>query len=130
MISITESLISKDIGKTTRSLRGSGGRRGTNHNFWNNLQRKPMFREPGMAKVGGQRPRQPPIQCWGCKGDHKYRYFPHISDKVRFFHNVQQEEIVEDMRSRIPRIYAALDNKKDEFQSNMIEVECMINNHA
>jgi hypothetical protein len=28
------------------------------------------------------------------------------------------------------RIYAALDNKQAEFQSHMIEVEGMINNHA
>jgi hypothetical protein len=35
---------------------------------------------------------------------------------------------VEDMGSRMPRIYAALDNKQAEFQSHMIEVEGMINN--
>jgi hypothetical protein len=49
---------------------------------------------------------------------------------MRAFHNVHQEEIVEDMGSRIPRIYATLDNKKYEFQSHMIEVEGMINDHA
>jgi hypothetical protein len=35
---------------------------------------------------------------------------------------------VEDLGSRIPRIYAALDNKQAKFQSHMIEVEGMINN--
>jgi predicted aspartyl protease len=35
---------------------------------------------------------------------------------------------MEDMGSRMPRIYAALDNKQVEFQSHMIEVEGMINN--
>jgi hypothetical protein len=35
---------------------------------------------------------------------------------------------MEDMGSRMPRIYAALDNKQAEFQSHMIEVEGMINN--
>jgi hypothetical protein len=30
----------------------------------------------------------------------------------------------------VPRIYASLDNKQVEFQSHMIEVEGMINNHA
>jgi hypothetical protein len=35
---------------------------------------------------------------------------------------------MEDMGRRMPRIYAALDNKKVEFQSHMIEVEGMINN--
>jgi hypothetical protein len=83
-----------------------------------------------MAEVGGKRPRQTPMQCWGCKGDHKYRYFPHRKDKVRVVHNVQQAETMEDMGRRVPRIYAALDNKQDEFQSHMIEVEGMINNHA
>jgi hypothetical protein len=32
------------------------------------------------------------------------------------------------MGSRMPRIYAALDNRQAEFQSHMIEVEGMINN--
>jgi hypothetical protein len=83
-----------------------------------------------MADVGGQRPRQMPIQCWGCQGNHKYRDCPHKNGKVRVVHNVQQDETVEDMGSRIPRIYAALDNKQAEYQSHMIEVEGMINNHA
>jgi hypothetical protein len=49
--------------------------------------------------------------------------------KVRVVHNVQQVEIMEDMGSRMPRIYKALNNKKYEYQSHMIEVEGMINNH-
>ena len=34
------------------------------------------------------------------------------------------------MGRSVPRIYAALNNKQAEFQSHMIEVEGMINNHA
>jgi hypothetical protein len=68
-----------------------------------------------MAEVGGQRPRKTPMQCCGCNGDHRYRDSPDRKDKVRVFHNVQQVEIVEYMGKRIPRIYAALDNKQDEF---------------
>jgi hypothetical protein len=30
----------------------------------------------------------------------------------------------------VPRIYAALDNKQEEYQSHMIEVEVMINNQT
>jgi hypothetical protein len=41
-----------------------------------------------------------------------------------------KQEIVEDMGRSVPRIYAALDNKHVEFQSHMIEVEGMINNHS
>jgi hypothetical protein len=37
---------------------------------------------------------------------------------------------MEDMGSRVPRIYASLENKQAEYQSHMIEVEGMINNYA
>jgi hypothetical protein len=53
--------------------------------FRNSPQGQPVLREPRMAEVGGQRPRKTPMQCWGCNGDHKYRYFPHRKDKVRLF---------------------------------------------
>jgi predicted aspartyl protease len=55
---------------------------------------------------------------------------PHRDEKVRSVHNVQQAETVEDMGRNVPRIYAALDNKKAEYQSHMIEVEGMINNQT
>jgi hypothetical protein len=96
--------------------------------FRNSPQGKPYFREPRKVEVGGQMPRPPPMECWGCKESHRYKYFPHKNDKVRVVHNVQQTKKVEDMGSRMPRIYATLDNKQDEYQSQMIEVECMINN--
>jgi hypothetical protein len=70
--------------------------------------------------------RPPPMECWGCKENHRYRDCSHRNDKVRVLHNVQQAEIVEDMGSRIPRIYIALDNKQAKYQSHMIEVEGMI----
>jgi hypothetical protein len=37
---------------------------------------------------------------------------------------------VEDMGKNVPRIYASLDNKQEEYQSHMIEVEGMINNQT
>ena len=80
--------------------------------FINNPQGQPTSREPKMIETGGQRPRHPPIQCWGCKGDHMFKYFPHRGEKVRIVHNVQQVETVEDMGKNVPRIYAALDNKQ------------------
>jgi hypothetical protein len=95
--------------------------------FRNSPQGQPSFREPRKAEVGGKMPRLPPMECWGCKGNHRYTYFPHRNDKVRVVHNVYQVETVEDMGSRMPRIYVSLDNKQAEYQSHMIEVEGMIN---
>jgi hypothetical protein len=105
--------------------------KGTNPPFFrNNPRGQPTSREPKMIETGGQRPRQPPIQCWGCKGDHMFRDCPHRGEKVRIVHNVQKAETVEDMGINVPRIYTALDNKQEEYQSHMIEVECMINNQT
>ena len=81
--------------------------------FINNPQGQPTSREPKMIETGGQRPRQPPIQCWGCKGDHRFIDCPHRGEKGRVVHNVQQDEIVEDMGKNVPRIYETLDNKQE-----------------
>jgi hypothetical protein len=56
--------------------------------FRNSHQGKPSFREHIIVEVGWKSPRNTTIQCWGFKGDHKYRYFPHKGDKVRVVHNV------------------------------------------
>jgi hypothetical protein len=47
---------------------------------------------------------------------------------MRIFHNIQEDEIVEDMGQSMPRIYAALENKQEKYQSPVIEVEGKINN--
>jgi len=74
--------ISKNLGKARRSLRGSRGRREINHPFFkNSLQGQLGFREPRKAEVGGKMPRQPPMERWGCKGNHRYRDSPHINSK-------------------------------------------------
>jgi hypothetical protein len=78
----------------------------------NNPQGQPTSREPRTIEEEGQRPRQPPIQCWGCKGDHMFIDCPHKGEKVRIVHNVQQYETLEDMGRNVPRIYATLDNKQ------------------
>jgi hypothetical protein len=76
-------------------------------------------REDSLGKRG-----IPTVQCWGCKEDHMCKDFPHIKDKVHIMHKIQEATIVEDME----KFYAALDDKKSKYQSNMIEVEGKIIN--
>jgi hypothetical protein len=65
-------------------------KKGTKPSFFRNSpQGKPGFREPRKVEVGGKMPRQPPMECWGCKGNHRYIDCPHRNEKVRVFHNVQ-----------------------------------------
>jgi hypothetical protein len=98
--------------------------------FRNNPQWQQTYKETRVIDTGSQGPRQPPMQCWGCKGDHRFRDCPHRGEKGRTVHNVQRAETVEDMGRNVPRIYVALDNKQAEYQSHMIEVEGMINNQT
>jgi hypothetical protein len=81
-----------------------------------------------LADSFGKRPRQQPMQCWGCEGNHLYRDFPHKGERMRIVHNIQEDETMKYMGGSMPRIYAALDNKQAEYQSPMIEVEGKINN--
>jgi hypothetical protein len=64
----------------------------------------------------------------GLKGDHMYKYCPRRSERVKTAYSAQQVETLEDIGKSVPNIYADLDNKKDEFQSHIIEVEGKINN--
>jgi hypothetical protein len=83
--------------------------------FRNNPQWQQTHKEPRVIDTGNQGPRQPPMQCWGCKGDHRFIYFPHIGEQGRVVHNVQRAEIVEDMGRYVLRIYAALDNQQETY---------------
>jgi hypothetical protein len=106
-------------------------KKGAKPPFFKNIPRgQKNIRDTREIETGGQRPRQPPIQCSGCKGDHMFRDCPHRGEKGRIVHNVQQDEIVEDMGRNVPRIYEALDNKQAKYQSYMIEVEGIINNQT
>ena len=65
-------------------------KKGTKPSFFRNIPQGQLgFRDPRKVEVGGQMPRQPHMECWGCKGNHMYRDFPHKNDKVRVVHNVQ-----------------------------------------
>jgi hypothetical protein len=117
------------LGMTRRGLRRNRGRREVSLPFSETVPwEQSSFKEPRKVEGSEQMSRPPPMECWGCKGNHRYIDYPHRKDKARTVHTVQQAETVEDMGSRMLRIYAALDNKQAEFQSHMIEVEGMINN--
>ena len=52
-----------------------------------------------------------------------HRNFPHENGSVRKAHNVQGAETVGQVARITPRIYAALEYRKADHQSTMVEVE-------
>ena len=53
--------------------------------FRNNPQWKQMHKETRVIDIGTQGPRQPPMQCWGCKGDHSSEIVLTGAKKVGLF---------------------------------------------
>jgi hypothetical protein len=111
---------------TRRGLRKNRGRRETCHSFSRIALGDSHLLET-LGKLKGVR-RCQGLHLWSVgavKGIIGTDTTPTKKTKSRTVHTVQQAETVEDMGSRMPRIYAALDNNQAEFQSHMIEVEGM-----
>jgi hypothetical protein len=85
-----KSLLSGRFGKYKKNFKMDQRKKGTKPPFFRSSpQGHSGFREPRKAEVGGKFPRQKPMECWGCEGNHRYIDCPHRNDKVRTVHNVQ-----------------------------------------
>jgi hypothetical protein len=77
-----------------------------------NQQGQSTQNEHKTADSFGKRPRQQPVQCLGCEGNHLYKDYPHKGEITRTIHNIQEVEMVEEKGVNMLRIYVALDNKQ------------------
>jgi hypothetical protein len=102
-----------------KGFKPSFNRNKPNRNHQDRYAKGYFKKEDSLGKRG-----RPPIQCWGCKEDRMYKDCPHRKDGVKTMHNLQEDTTVKDME----RIYAALNDQQEEYQSNMIEVEGKIIN--
>ena len=55
---------------------------------------KPSQGDHKMTNSLGKRPRQQPIKCWRCEGDHMYKYCPRGVDKMKTMDNIKQEDTI------------------------------------
>jgi hypothetical protein len=102
-----------------KGFKPSFNRNKPNRNHQYQYAKGDFKKEDSLGKMG-----RPPIQCQGCKEDHLYNDFPHRKDIVKDVHNIQEATKIKDMG----RIYATLNDRQAEYQSNMIEVEGKIIN--
>jgi hypothetical protein len=65
----------------------------------------------------------------GCGEEHLLRDYPYRKHKNRRAYNIQKATTTNDVARSIPYIYAALDNRQDDHQASMVEMEGMISNH-
>ena len=131
MINKKKGQLSNKLGKTRRNSRWIRGRSELSHH-----SSKTILRD-------NQLPENPKWWRQGVKDQGNHLFNVRVVKEIicleivltevkkwELFTNVQQVETVEDMCRNVPRIYEVLDKKKAECQSDMIEVEGMINNQT
>jgi hypothetical protein len=70
-----------------------------------------------------------PLKCWGCGEEHLLRDCPHRQQINKRVYNVQEATKVNDVARSMPQIYASLDNRQDDHQALVVEMEGTISNH-
>jgi hypothetical protein len=70
-----------------------------------------------------------PLKCWGCGEEHMLRDFPHRNPSSKGVYNIQEATMVDDVARSMPKIHAALDNRKADHQASVVEMEGMVTNH-
>jgi hypothetical protein len=83
----------------------------------------------GAAPSKTDNTKREPLKCWGCGEEHLLRDCPHRKQNNRRVYNVQEATTVNDVARSMPQIYAALDNRQDDHQASVVEMEGMISNH-
>jgi hypothetical protein len=94
-------------------------------NFPSQSGNKPSGSTPGKI----DNPKREPLKCWGCGEEHLLRDCPHRQQNSWRIYNVQEATTVNDVARSVPQIYASLDNKQDDHQASVVEMEGMITNH-
>ena len=57
------------------------------------------------------------------------RDYPHRNHDNRRVYNIQEDTTVKDVTRSMPQIYATLDNRQNDHQDLVVEMEGMIANH-
>jgi hypothetical protein len=83
----------------------------------------------GVAPSKTDNTKREPLKCWGCGEEHLLRDCPYRKQNSRRVYNIQEATTVDDVARSMPRIYVALDNKKDDHQASVVDMEGMISNH-
>jgi hypothetical protein len=64
-----------------------------------------------------------PLKCWECGKPHLLRNFPYNNFSNKTIRNIQEATTVGDIGKSIHKINAALDGRKEDHQSTILEIE-------
>ena len=64
-----------------------------------------------------------PLRCWECEETHLQRNFPHLNQSNKFVHRLQESSIVGEVGKSYHQINATLENRQEDYQSAIVEIE-------
>ena len=67
--------------------------------------------------------RKEPVKCWEYNGPQYASIFPNRKKIVSNIHMVQEDMTIGDLARTIPMINVALENRQEDYQTSMVEVE-------
>ena len=83
--------------------------------------------DEGNKKEGTVKMREP-LKCWGCGEPHLLRDCPHRN--IHMIMRDREATTVNDIARNIPTISAALENRQEEHQATMVEMEGKISDQS
>jgi hypothetical protein len=69
------------------------------------------------------------LKCWVCGEEHILRDCLHRKQNNGRVYNIQEATTVNDVARRMQQIYASLDNRQDDHQALVVDMEGTIANH-
>ena len=69
------------------------------------------------------------VKCQECQEPHYVKECLNRRRNYNNVHTIQEEKIVGDVENEMPRIIESLENREDDHQTSMVEVQGMIQNH-
>jgi hypothetical protein len=69
-----------------------------------------------------------PLKCWGCGEENMLRDCSHRKQNNTGVYNIQEATTINNVSRSMPQIYASLDNRKDDHQASVVEMEGMVSN--
>ena len=71
-----------------------------------------------------------PVKCWECQEPHYAKYCTNQKGNISNIYTIQEEETVGDVANEMHKINIALENRRADHQTSMVEVKGMIQNFS
>ena len=104
----------------------------TRNNYINNNPYNPSHNKNAKPSIfcNEETTQKEQVKCWECGEPHYFKDCAHRNKNNRNIHTVREATTVGEIARSTPNISVALENKKEDHQASMVEIEGMLNNQS